>query len=301
MSTGVSRYQQVDRHAFLSTGTSRQECRDRNAFLPTSDAQAARLSPRKGPRQRRACAGARAFADTRRTHLRQFALTHELAAPELCRKLARAIGHALWRVWTRSAALQRRRHREDAAPRHAAAQPHAAAAMSPWRASRRGPRGCAVPQPRRRVRTRGLSGRGPRGCAVPQPQGKRTGMAASPPCARARAGRVVCARWQRHVRQALSSHPPCLCRTRSRAHSPPRCRCPPARPVHPRPCAAPPPRTRRHVRPCLPPALARRVPEIIRVAGTDPAVTVPGRGFGPCPGPPAVLLYISCVYTGGDP
>ena len=94
----------------------------------TSEAQAARLSPRKGPRQRRPCTSARAFADSRRTHLHQLALIHELAAPELCHKLALALGHALWRVWTRSAALQRRRHREDAARRPAAAQPHAAAA-----------------------------------------------------------------------------------------------------------------------------------------------------------------------------
>lgn len=94
----------------------------------TSDAQAARLSPRKGPRQRRPYTGARAFADSRRTHLHQLALIHELAAPELCHKLALALGHALWCVWTRSAALQRRRHREDAARRPAAAQPHAAAA-----------------------------------------------------------------------------------------------------------------------------------------------------------------------------
>ena len=46
----------------------------------TSDAQAARLSPRKGPRQRRPCTSARAFADSRRTHLHQLALIHELAA-----------------------------------------------------------------------------------------------------------------------------------------------------------------------------------------------------------------------------
>ena len=76
------------------------------------------------------CTGARAFADTQRrgTHLHQLALIHELAAHELCHNLALALGHALWCVWTRSAALQRRRHREDAARGPAAAQPHAAAA-----------------------------------------------------------------------------------------------------------------------------------------------------------------------------